>query len=195
VGDQLHVVVDVDADSRPDLLVTDDCDPTTGLGVSHWRVHKNSGAAFAMMGTELMLPAGFGDQASPGFTADQGMCGPPGDLLHLFRDVDGDGRPDLLVTDDCNDATDVGARAVTAYLQSAAGGFSAAQTIALPAGFAPDSPARTTDQECDANADQLHELLDVNGDVRPDLLVTADCDGATDLGTTHFLLYALRCGS
>jgi TPP-dependent indolepyruvate ferredoxin oxidoreductase alpha subunit len=51
------------------------------------------------------IPSAFGTSGSPGLEEEQSRCTDFVGLKHALVDMDGDAKPELLVTDDCNGCT------------------------------------------------------------------------------------------
>lgn len=87
---------DLDADSRPDLLITRSPCEDDAVGTTEWRVYTNTSTAFSSTATPHYLPVAYGDGTfhRPGAVR---TCSPniPG---WTMRDVDQDGLLDVLVT-------------------------------------------------------------------------------------------------
>src|SRR5690606_2633247 len=112
----------------------DDCDASTPLGDEFWHVFPGTAATFMETARELRLPSGFGDQPGAGLLSD-GACDAEGDVLHVVTDMDGDGRPDLLTTSDCDAGSVFGAEHWRVHRQ-ADDAFAAEGTeLPLPACF------------------------------------------------------------
>lgn len=104
------------------------------------------------------------------------------------RDLTGDGQPDLVVTERCQDTTVGNSRWL--LHTNVDGGFAPSATFALPAGYRFGSfrgfgGASTC---LDANAFPAYELLELNGDQLPDLVVTVVCSDAT-VGNSRWLVH------
>jgi hypothetical protein len=96
---------DVDADARPDLIVTADCAGST-LGDTHWRVHQNEGDRFAAAPAEAPLPLGRSAYAFQPPARDEAACAGSGDRpAWTLWDTDADGRDDIVLTAACDDDT------------------------------------------------------------------------------------------
>jgi hypothetical protein len=109
-------------------------------------------------------------------------------FAYALRDVDGDLRPDIVVYTDCTDAT-VGISHWDVYLNNAPGFADVPVEFALPEP-PPNHPwsalERTT---CDVGGQgAAYSLVDVNGDLRLDLLIFSDCADAT-VGTAEWRVY------
>ncbi len=97
-----YALYDMNADQRPDLVVSRACDDDA-VGSDHWRIYLNSGSAFASTATRFALPSGYtgsGFTSSGATSSCSGGAGRPGYALY---DMNGDQRPDLVVTRACED--------------------------------------------------------------------------------------------
>jgi hypothetical protein len=104
IGEPGYALVDVNADFKPDLLVTRACGDTT-TGVSRWLVYPNAGSAFATSARTYSLPVALGGTVTEpiGLAAALSCTGTPrpafatGFLAHL--------RFDAVATSVCHDST------------------------------------------------------------------------------------------
>ena len=195
-----YAFFDVDGDAKPDLVMTATCDDAS-IGTTAWRVHKNVGGGVAAQPTRLALPTkpavSIGAFTSP--TGSAGACG-AGRFVPRWSlvDLDGDLTPDLVVTGVCADPT-VGATSWLFY-RNAEGSFADAPArIAMPVIVgAPAAPfaslssepscANANNANANANGQPGYALVDVDGDLRRDLLVTRACGDVTT-GVTRWLVY------
>jgi hypothetical protein len=170
-------LMDVNADKRPDLVVTKDtCD--ADVGAKRWDVYAASAAGFAKTPSAFALPA---TRCSDPFDALAGG----GNVRWALLDVSCDGRSDLVVTGDtCDDG--VGTKRWDVYVASDSGFAKAPAALGLPAGR-----CRERFDGLAKNASVSYALLDVGGDGRGDLVVSSDaCDEA--VGVSHWDVYALE---
>ncbi len=188
VGLLRYATVDLDGDERPDLVVTDRCD-VAGVGDTEWLVYFNQGDRFASTPHIWTLPMGFRTDQLDSISADGGGLCTYGELSYGLRDMNGDRRPDLVVTDDC-DVAGVGTSHWLVFLNSG-GRFAAQATIwTLPAGFLTDEFDDLEQREgglC-TYGELSYGLRDMDGDRRPELVVTDHCDVA-GVGTEHWMVF------
>lgn len=99
----------------------------------------------------------------------------------------------LLLLAACTQAQDPGGAAppgdsaATDTAGCSAVGFGDEADWALPP---TDVPVRAlSDATCSGEDDELHQLLDLNGDHAPDLVRLYGCDRTTDFGNTHWLVH------
>jgi len=177
---------DLDADGRLDLVHTTDCGDAE-VGTSRWQVVLGDSLGFTTAAVSWALPAG---RAAGAFSNPLGAdrdctTGVPAWSHH--QDLTGDGRPDLVVTADCDDPA-VGTDHWLVYPNTGLGYATTATTWRLPAEFgerAFEAPLDTPDCERDAPA---WRLMDLDGDLRPDLVATAAC-GEADVGGERWLVW------
>ncbi|MGE0870356.1 MAG: FG-GAP repeat domain-containing protein [Kofleriaceae bacterium] len=108
---------DIDGDGRSDLVSTNHAvdEPTGGVlrvfgfpSNPHWRIYKNTGDRFAAA-VEWSLPAAGGATNGAGFPLRDYAAQFIGDESWSMRDIDGDGRSDLVSTNQAVIDGDIGA--------------------------------------------------------------------------------------
>ncbi|WP_044987016.1 hypothetical protein [Sorangium cellulosum] len=185
-----YATLDVTGDRRADLVVTERCDDGA-VGDTRWVLHPGGDAGFGDA-TALALPAGYAPGSFPSI-ARAPACGGGALPTYATLDVTGDRRADLVVTERCDD----GAVGDTRWVLHPGGdaGFGDATALALPAGYAPGSFRRTArEPTCGGGALPTFTTTDVDGDGRPDLLITARCDDAA-VGDTGWHVHDNRCAA
>lgn len=191
-GSPGHDVTDLDGDGVPDLVVTEACDGDTAVGDTVWRVYPGAAGGFADTAVEWALPAEYGAADTTPFSSTREIASGGDDTPgHTLVDLDGDGRRDLLLTERTADPT-LGASRWAVHYGTDGGFAAAAADWALPpaAGTTPFGAERSA-ADCSASL-PAWSLTDLDGDVLPDLLVTADC-ADTALGDTHWNVYEADC--
>lgn len=187
-GELAYRTLDMNGDEQPDLVVTDRCD-LAGVGSDHWEVHLGTGTGFSNTAIAWPLPTGFATDQLDDVAKDSGASCVEGELSYATIDMDADLRPDLVVTDRCDHAG-VGTERWQIFRNEGGGFASAPADWPLPAGFATDQlddVAKNDGGTC-LESELSYELVDADGDRRPDLLVADRCDHR-GVGTTHWLLY------
>lgn len=186
-GELSFELVDMDGDLRPELTVTDRCD-IAGVGTTHWLVYPNEASGFGAPLT-WSLPPGFSTDLLDDFAKDtSGPCS-LGEISYRTMDMDGDLRPDLVLTDRC-DQSGVGTTGWQVFLNEGDGFADAPIAWSLPSGFAPeqlDDVTKDSGGSC-LESELSYTTLDMNGDLRPDLVVTDRCDFG-EVGTTRWLVF------
>lgn len=168
----LYELRDMNGDRQPDLLLRSACDDTT-IGPLAWRVYFNTGAGFDANPTRYELP----------------LPRPPACAVVELTDVDGDLRPDLVMTASCLDAS-VGTTRWIVHRNNRAG-FDAPTDFALPT--APVKPAfirldsESLTATCPGGA-PAYRTFDIDGDLKMDLVVVSACDDAF-LSTTTWRVH------
>jgi hypothetical protein len=184
-GTPTYALADLTGDGRPDLIVTHVCGDGA-VGDTTWRLHAAGGSGFADAPTAFALPSGYAAGSFAQISAAP-PCGPSGTPTYALADIDGDRRPDLIVTHVCGDA----ATGDTQWIVHPAGdaGFGGARTWQLPTGYAAGSFGLVSGAPpCGPNGTPTYALTDLDGDHRPDLVVTHVCgDGA--IGDTRWALH------
>ncbi len=140
------------------------------------------------------LPSGYGagSFSAVGNLANCGASGAPG---FQVIDMNGDGRPDLVVYATCASGSMVVRDHWRVYLNSGSGFAAEATMFPLPGGYSAGSFARPGNLlNCGALNAPGFSLMDVNGDRRPDLVVHAICASGSAVGSDHWRVY-LNSGS
>ncbi|MCK6513461.1 VCBS repeat-containing protein [Myxococcota bacterium] len=114
------------------------------------------------------------------------------DPAYTLMNLLGDGRPELVVTRDCRDAS-VGRDTWSVHLGSASGFGAAPTPYTLPSvsSSSPGLPFPTDEEaeDCDGSGLPGYALTELHGDGRAELVLTVDCaDEAT--GASQWLVYA-----
>jgi hypothetical protein len=163
---------DMDGDQQPDLVVSAACDDST-IGVSAWRVYTNTGTGFDPTPKRFTLPV----------PAIDPTC-----MKSTLADVDGDLKPDLVVTSSCSDTT-VGTTRWIVY-RNGGTGFEPLAPYALPPGVVVGAYVTLgpTPAACSTTNAPGFAFFDIDGDRKGDLVVTTACDAAT-IGTTAWRVY------
>ncbi|MCB9742328.1 MAG: VCBS repeat-containing protein [Alphaproteobacteria bacterium] len=189
-------LTDMDGDSRVDLVVSDSCD-VQGVGQDRWDVYLNTGSGFSGSATAWALPPApvseddWLDNASS-FTS--GPC-TRGDFAAFLADYEGDGKPDIVITDRC-DVQGVGHDNWEIYKNTGGGFESSPMVWPLPAAPVPeddwlDGPSTATSGPC-TRGDFQALVMELDGDPGPDIVLTDACDVA-GVGTDNWQLYPGTC--
>lgn len=165
--------------SKPPTLTTGSGAP--GQGGASGGDAGTSTCAFASTPTAFTLPVIAGAPASPfvSLGAQEACAAGTGPLAYTVADVNGDGRPDLVLRSSCTDPT-VGVSTWLVYLNTGTGFATTATRFALPPSSASGG--------CSGSS-FVSSILDINGDAIPDYVVTSLCNDAT-VGTSRWLVYS-----
>ncbi len=187
-----HDSVDLDGDGFIDLGVTETCDDDATVGDARWLVYRGGATGFDATPTEWALPLEYGAEGTSPWSATSDVEDPGDDTPgHELRDMDGDGRLDLLVTERASDPTIGASRWVVHW--NAAGRFAEGQwTWPLPAAGGPAPFAQQSNAADCVTGSPAWTLDDTDGDGLPELLITAQCDDAA-LGDTRWDLFEASC--
>ena len=150
--------------------------PLPALPTTPGEPGSGASCGFPSAATAFALPVLVGVPAST-FKADTGsaMCASGGATLHYaLRDMDGDQQPDLVVDSACDDAT-IGTIAWRIYRNTGAAFDPTPIRFTMPQPILDPSCAKTA-------------IVDVDGDLKPDLVVLSLCTDAS-VGSTRWLVY------
>ena len=190
--------VDMDGDGLPDLVETDDCG-TGGLGASSWNVYLNQGDGFASTAVSWALPnipqTNANNDPMMNLARDL-QCDTGGYSRIATVDINRDGRPDLIETDDCGTGG-LGLETWAVYLNE---GDGFAQTAIawplppIPATNANNDPMMNLarDLQCDTGGYSRMATIDLNGDGVPEIVHSDDC-GTGGLGLETWDVYPHAC--
>jgi hypothetical protein len=165
-----HTTVDIDGDGLLDLVQT--MDPMSvgnafgGTTAPHWQVYLGTGSGFADAPTNWNLPANLTDLTHMPAQSTGGDA-------HATVDIDGDGRPDLVISADPTNPGNAFGGSSSPHWQvyrGTASGFGATPIAwSLPANLSvlSHTPADATDTDA-------HTTVDMDGDAILDLVVTMD---------------------
>lgn len=160
----LHVVIDMNGDGKPDLVDSEneatngDADVFVNGQQRYWKVYLNNGSGFNAASIQWNIPAVLDtDEYQVSYT------------LHAVIDFNGDGKPDLI--DSENEATNGTADTFLngqqkywkVYTNNGAGFNAASVQWNIPA---------TLDSDEYQVSYTLHTVIDMNGDLKPDLVDT-----------------------
>ena len=215
---QEWAIEDMNGDGKPDLVVTGVNDGMPGglhqlgAGVNgsspYWMVYYNTGNGFSTTGTNWPTPAGGNgyfyhgtDSVSLGFSSVSNNSNGAFDQIWCLVDMNGDGKPDLVVTGFLDSITGgnyptqfgVGNNPYWQVYLNTGTGFSATAInwhtpvggdtypigFQLPVGFNNISGTPI------AANDVYWDLRDLDGDGKPDLVVTGVFNGAGDSAFTN----------
>lgn len=192
-GDEAWVLRDMDGDGKPDLVITGVATELVQLGyvfrvpgfgnTPHWRVYRNTGSGFSTSAMDWAIPGIPAEDFGGLSTASSSVIALYTHALWTLQDLSGDGKPDLVVTAKVDQPMPGKARAVAlgypaaprweVYLNTGAGFATQPTSFALP-------PQRGTVTQGlyvlsgagNADGDNAWASFDINGDARPDLVVT-----------------------
>jgi len=157
--------MDLDGDDKPDLVYTNEVDSKGvwgGDAAAHWKVYLNTGSGFASKATSWSVPA---RGVQNGFESVAGK-------YWATMDLDGDGKPDLVYTNEA-DSQGVwggdGAAYWKVFLNTGSGFASTATHWAVPARGTANGFASIADGS-------FWTTMDLDGDDKPDLVYTAEQD-------------------
>jgi hypothetical protein len=199
-GSQTWSAIDMDGDDRPDLVI---CAQMQGGNVTcfspgsgpYWRVFLNTGVGFSTTAVTWALPPGGRMTGSTqyGFNAIAGVANSSeslGSQTWSLLDMNGDKRPDLVVTAQLQSGnvtsfSPASGQYWKVYLNTGSGFSTNATTWALPNGgkinvaitYGFDLLSQAAMQSDDLGS-QSWTTTDIDGDMKPDLVVCAQKQGS-----------------
>ncbi|HEX2617908.1 MAG TPA: hypothetical protein VHL57_10220, partial [Flavobacteriales bacterium] len=200
IGSENWSLVDMNGDARPDLVIPSAKDVAGNAtefspnSNSFWKVYLNNGSGFSTAAMNWGLPNGgalfggttHGYYLTAYFDASSDQIGSENWSL---MDINGDARPDLVVTsakDVAGNATEFSPNSNSfwkVYLNNGSGFNTTAANWGLPNGgalFGGTTYGYYLTAYSDASSDQTGSenwsLMDINGDARPDLVIPSAKD-------------------
>ena len=171
----LYGLHDLDGDDRPELVRFGGCLETGE--VDHdgsWLVWRNQGDGFASEPERWVLPAGVPGRWD-GLTGQN--CKAADDHLYVTRDLNGDAVLDLVVSSFCN-RDEVWDERWLVFLGNGSG-FGEATEWPIPEHRAPGAWQFLLGADCIRGSDSKGGLVDLDGDLLPDLVRYGSCWGDT----------------
>ena len=192
-----YQVVNLDGDSKVDLVITENCAADLDTGASVWRVHQNIDTGFNPEPVLWTLPSyGVDINGEPLFQnlADSHTCPDSGVLRYQLLDLTGDGRTDLVVTENCTADTQTGSVQWRVHENTGTGFAPEPLLWTLPAYGVDINGDPLFEQVADVHtcpdSERLRfQVLDLNGDARPDLVVSENCAADTATGAQQWLVH------
>ncbi len=181
--DALVRLTDQTGDGVPDLVVFGDCARETGVGDDHWLVYAGTGAGWAEEAVRYTLPSA--PSAYAWARPRDLLCDGAGDVQYSVTDWDRDGVDDIVVLDDCDDATPLGAGVWRVHRGGPTGFDLDGVAVTLPDRGLSDRWSPSPEDECRPDdPTPLHGWTDFDDDGLTDLVLIADCGSDPGLGTT-----------
>ena len=162
ISQSIHQVIDMNGDGKPDLIDSENeategtCDVFYNGNQKYWKVYLNTGSGFSATATQWNIPAVLDSTDCQIFTT-----------IHQLIDMNGDGKPDMV--DSENEATEGtcdlffnGSQKYWKVYLNTGFGFD-------PTAMQWNMPAVLDTTECQI-AVTIHQLIDMNGDGKPDLV-------------------------
>jgi hypothetical protein len=192
-----YQVVDMVGDSRPDLVVTEHCTDDAATGSTQWRVHENDGNGFAAEPMLFALPS-YGIDADGQsvfrYLAEDPICLNMGRLRYQLVDLLGDGKPDLVVTENCAADPATGSAQWRVH-ENGGSGFAAEPTLFTLPSYGADADGSSMlryvaeDPICLAGGRRRFQTMDLTADGKPDLVVTENCTDDPATGAAHWRVH------
>jgi hypothetical protein len=191
-------VIDMNGDDKPDFVLTQACSDST-IGDSSWEVYFNTGTGFSANAASFALPTisgALGASGGPPLTSLYGSdeCAHGGTASWSVIDMNGDDKPDFLLTQACNDSA-IGNSSWEVYFNTGAGFSANGTSFALPtvsgalgASGGPPLTSLAGSDHCSVGKTASWTVIDMNGDDKPDFLLTQACADST-IGDSSWDVY------
>ncbi len=192
-GIPASTLIDMTGDRRPDLVVLQEpCRQVGELGATHWDVYVNTGTGFASTPTAWSLPSGYNLGIADPFEYNYNFahCG-QGNPSYRLRDMNADLLVDLVVTDEPCPLQPVGRTHWLVY-SNTGGGFGPPADWDLPQDWsaATFEPFNDLSAEHDpTNGTPGFTLLDLTGDLMPELVILQEPQGFGPVGRSVLSMY------
>ncbi|MEC7948692.1 MAG: hypothetical protein VX265_14090 [Myxococcota bacterium] len=181
------ILFEVDGDGFPDLLLTGDCGAHPGLGTDYWQVVPGTGSGFDFAGTRTLVLPSLGAEMP---IAQGYVCSSGSDPVYRFRDIDGDGARELIVSGWCDGRAEPGTTRWDIYPQEASG-FGALVELQMPDVGLERAWVRNPETRCGGSFPGAQSLWDVDEDGDLDFVLRELCDGTPveGLGQDHYRVW------
>lgn len=189
--DVLHLVTDLTGDGLPDLVWTYDETGDAAVGTDYWLVYKNTGTGFSSTPIVFALPPANLYDYEYFLAADQSYSQEEEDIMYLLADMDGDGKQDLVWTFMEQVGSEVGESEWLVFRNLGNSFDDSPLHWALP-GAGGDGYAYflAVDQAYSSDGEEImHDLHDLTGDGKPDLVWTYVEEVDSKVGNTEWLVY------
>jgi G:T-mismatch repair DNA endonuclease (very short patch repair protein) len=183
--------LDMNGDGKPDLVVTRAAGCTPSVSSTAWQVYLNDGGGFSTTATSWSLPSFTGTGC--GFSDGTSVFNSGTGFNFNTLDMNGDGKPDLVVTRAAGCTPSVSSTAWQVYLNDGAGFATTAASWSLPSftgtgcGFSDGTSVFNSGTGFNFNT------LDMNGGGKPDLVVTRAASCTPTVNSTTWLVYPNQC--
>lgn len=122
--------------------------------------------------------------------SNDGLCGDEGEQLYRLEDVDGDGFDDIIIVRDCAKLDGTGDDHWVVFRGGAEGWSETPTRWTLPEPRVPYGWVLFTSRSCEGVNQTVHDIVDVTGDGRNDLVIYDACDETSAVGRGQWRVHA-----
>jgi len=122
--------------------------------------------------------------------SSDGLCSDDGEQLYRLEDADGDGYDDIIIVRDCAKADGTGDDHWVVFRGGADGWSETPTRWTLPAPRAPYGWVLFASRSCEGVNQTVHDIIDVTGDGRNDLVIYDACDETSSVGRGQWVVHA-----